>query len=1154
MVKTRFSSVDVRAMVNSIRPSAVGCKLTNIYDINSKVYLLKLQRRGFKCFLLLESGSRFHLTQYSRDKSSVPSNYTMKLRKHLRNRRLTSINQLGADRIVDFQFGHGDSSFHLLLEIYVSGNLILTDQEYNILTLLRTHSDHETKVAMRQVYPLEKAMGLLKCPITDFPTAIEEIIDTAAARAENQEIAEIENDEEKDLKGKKKGVESAFTKRSKKRVSHSAMPLVMILHKLAPFADPVLCASCIAKVSEAAGRPLNNAFKFTIDDLALDEAIELLQGAAELLLETLRSVSRPDDLGGGSMPELSQPAEGIDVEDGEEEDEDEDAPVTNGASPETPSAECGISSEAAVLAQKGPPPEALAPVVPGWIVRKQVHAPPSEPTWTNEEFTALSPAPASAEADALLSFASFHRCVDEFFIQLEEHKAVEQKAQHAQSVMARVERIRADQGRRLEQLVSEQEASERKARLIERNIEFVDRALAMLNTMIASQVDWGELWREVKRQQRLGHPIAEHIHSLNLEQNEFKILLPDIDEDEEEDDKDGNEDRPMEVVPLDLNLTSHANIARLHSRRKETRDKTARTATHAEAAIKSAERKAQQDLNKYELKQSIRRVRPAWWFEKFIWFVSSENYLVVAGHDALQTEQLFLKHIGPDDAFVQADVAGARTCFVRNPEGGEVPPATIREAGTLTLCHSSAWDKQIVISAWSVPVKQVTRGKPPEGDYHPVDGFFVVGQRHFMPPLHLEMGMTLLFQVSEESGSERHKGERRSRYLEAMAACQEAVPAAPLPAADAEKVEDKEPLESDSSVQDEDINADNDEKVDGGAHDEDETPKETDEAEDEIAEPPEVRDPGSKSKVCVSKAEQHRRGKTNADDDASAETHFDPPQRSPSAREGREAEPETQKTKGPAPLPRGQRSKAKKMKKYADQDDDERELRMALLGSKNTKRNADSAGRSPPSRGAAEIHGHADAPQQENDDVGVSPSASATKGAGNAKGSSSGQASERPPGPRRPPPAKDLEFLRAGCQAEANSTNALQLRRLDLLTGQPQPEDEVLYAMAMVAPYCSLGGPYMLRVKLTPGNLKKGQAVRHCLKIFEEQLDRRNWKQLVQAVPENEGTSMMCGSCKLSMPGLQKLQALMRKEKKKESPDSGKQQQGQQPKQKFPKK
>eukprot|EP00435_Cladocopium_sp_Y103_P048168 s582_g14.t1 len=68
-----------------------------------------------------------------------------------------------------------------------------------------------------------------------------------------------------------------------------------------------------------------------------------------------------------------------------------------------------------------------------------------------------------------------------------------------------------------------------------------------------------------------------------------------------------------------------------------------------------------------------------------------------------------------------------------------------------------------------------------------------------------------------------------------------------------------------------------------------------------------------------------------------------------------------------------------------------------------------------------------------------------------------------------------------------------------------------------------------------PGNQRKGQAARHCLKIFEEQMERRSWKLLVQAIPEQEPTQLMCGSCKMSMPGLQKLQQQLRKEKLKES-------------------
>ena len=48
----------------------------------------------------------------------MPSNFTLKLRKHLRTRRLEDVRQLGMDRIVDFVFGCGDHAVHLILEMY----------------------------------------------------------------------------------------------------------------------------------------------------------------------------------------------------------------------------------------------------------------------------------------------------------------------------------------------------------------------------------------------------------------------------------------------------------------------------------------------------------------------------------------------------------------------------------------------------------------------------------------------------------------------------------------------------------------------------------------------------------------------------------------------------------------------------------------------------------------------------------------------------------------------------------------------------------------------------------------------------------------------------------------------------------------------------
>jgi hypothetical protein len=72
-----------------------------------QTYVIKLARSGGvtgsgeseKELLLLESGVRLHTTQFARDKSNTPSGITLKIRKHIRTRRLEDIRQLGVDRV-----------------------------------------------------------------------------------------------------------------------------------------------------------------------------------------------------------------------------------------------------------------------------------------------------------------------------------------------------------------------------------------------------------------------------------------------------------------------------------------------------------------------------------------------------------------------------------------------------------------------------------------------------------------------------------------------------------------------------------------------------------------------------------------------------------------------------------------------------------------------------------------------------------------------------------------------------------------------------------------------------------------------------------------------------------------------------------------------
>ncbi len=42
---------------------------------------------------------------------------------------------------------------------------------------------------------------------------------------------------------------------------------------------------------------------------------------------------------------------------------------------------------------------------------------------------------------------------------------------------------------------------------------------------------------------------------------------------------------------------------------------------------------------------AVAAVRKVFWFEKFYWFVSSENYIVLSGRDAQQNELLVKRYL-----------------------------------------------------------------------------------------------------------------------------------------------------------------------------------------------------------------------------------------------------------------------------------------------------------------------------------------------------------------------------------------------------------------------------------------------------------------------------------------------------------------------------
>ncbi|KAG0650093.1 Ribosome quality control complex subunit 2 [Hyphodiscus hymeniophilus] len=140
-MKQRFSSLDVKVVAHELSNTLLTLRVSNVYDLSSKIFLVKFAKPNHKEQIVIDSGFRCHLTEYSRATASAPSPFVERLRKHLKTRRVTAVSQVGTDRIIEFQFSEGQ--YRLFLEFYASGNVVLTDKDLNILALLRIVSESE---------------------------------------------------------------------------------------------------------------------------------------------------------------------------------------------------------------------------------------------------------------------------------------------------------------------------------------------------------------------------------------------------------------------------------------------------------------------------------------------------------------------------------------------------------------------------------------------------------------------------------------------------------------------------------------------------------------------------------------------------------------------------------------------------------------------------------------------------------------------------------------------------------------------------------------------------------------------------------------------------------------------------------------------------
>ena len=1249
-VKSRFDGLDVAAMTSLVRRTLLGHKLANVYDGSQLLaagggggsgtgggaggratYILKLANPSAasaphqqqeadpgRAMLLIESGVRFHPTSYASstagggDGRSAPSPFASKLRKHLRGLRLENATQVGdVDRVVDFRFGAGGSAHHLVLELYAQGNLILTDAGYRILALLRTHeyegsgdgdggAGGQVSVRVGSVYPVTFATTLRAsdggdgsdahahadadedaehedCGISaasgllgfDGPSA------SAWARQEMEAWrAMVEKEEEQRRyqppgKGKKQG-------KKRKGASISLKNLLFKPTSGVQSFGPSLLEHCILAADL---KPSLEITPDNVGEVMSDAAWSALVGALKTEGTAVMDRLANDD-GGGYV--LYRPKA---AEDGE-------------------SSADGIPDT------------------------KPVGSIPH----SDKVFEEFQPHLLRQHAERpSIRYPNFAAAVDEFFSLIEGQRRALRADQAEAAARDRLERIRQDQQSRLDALERQMERMRENAQLVEANAEDVDKALLVINSAMNSGMDWEALNALVEVEQRNENPIAMLVKELDLANENVVLALPDIVNHH------GSDGEPIPCVNITLSLKESAfgNARVMFDMYRSSKEKSKKTTEASAKALQAAEATAQRQLEEVQKRRVMTVVAPQrkqHWFEKFVWFITSDNYLVVAGRDAQQNEQLVKRYLRPGDAYLHADVHGAASVILRakrrrvTGRKTEVLPLSdqaLREAGSFTICRSSAWASRMVTSAWWVDSYQVSKTAP-TGEYLTVGSFMIRGKKNFLPPNQLEMGIGVLFRLGDDASIARHLNDRRDFALlereKSEAAAREdddivdgkgvedlTVDEAPVDAAPVDDGRFKgTPVEAEEKKDNTDLNDPSPQQEDQGSeHSSQDSENATDE---EI--PPEKEHTSAVNGNTLTDA-----GRNVGQGDAAGGT-------------GRNVNQLKKKEKK---LTRGKRAKMKRAaKKYAEQDDEDRELAMlALHGGERKSRKKGKGSRQVRDETSMQLKAATETAELLMRDAskvalrlpdGVREALAAcvtAKGDGTVRwekfdadvleqvlgletaeeqlatanrllelsglsridnysaslagivrtvrryghehflGRGSGGGADGNGEQQRQQPQQQRRKTKAEKEAEREAWSAILAEdgildeeaatddaeiddrgETNKLVGTPHPDDVLLYALPVCAPYATLS-KYRFRVKLTPGSLKRGKAGRQALEMFlrgeapGRDADRDLIQGLIKAIPEAGWSQAMIGDVKISAPGASKMAKKHKAQKKK---------------------
>ena len=324
-------------------------------------------------------------------------------------------------------------------------------------------------------------------------------------------------------------------------------------------------------------------------------------------------------------------------------------------------------------------------------------------------------------------FPTFNEAVDEYFSKIDSEALMSPKDQRIQNLIKNNKKILRNQLEYLDELKNKKIKYYEIGELMYTNLHSLEKLLYVILNAREKGYNWHEINNKLNNAKKEKINETEFFEKIIPSTKQLLLKLNDYE------------------VYMDLRKSIGENANHIYTKGKKAEKKIIGTLK----AIKKSQdtiKKLEIEKESIELEVDFLLKKPKKkWYEKFRWFITSDNFLIIGGRDSTSNEIIFKKHLDPTDLVFHTNFPGSPLVVIKNPENLEITPKSIQETAIFVASFSRAWKENWgVVDVFYIKPNQISKS-PPSGEFLSKGSFIISGKKNFIKNVKTELAIGLIF-------------------------------------------------------------------------------------------------------------------------------------------------------------------------------------------------------------------------------------------------------------------------------------------------------------------------------------------------------------------------------------------------------------------------